>query len=392
MTRRNLLQSFSQSRRAFLRDTVSISAGIAAASMMPRGAWAAREKEMNIYCWEGYNSDKVLDPFRKEFDCTVKAQGLISDPEAVNQLRAGDTKVWDIINLNNAWGRRQLYPENLIKPLDKAKFEPLWEMMIPEFKWPYKWSTSDDGNELLGMIQRYGPSGMLVNTEKVSAATLEDEGYDLMLSDAFKGKYAVLMYDDWVIMHVVIAAGFSPFRELTDDEIGKYETVMRKLINNAAFLSDDMNAIALGMINGSIEGSFPGSVYSVSAARYDGNPNLRCIIPNKGPEEMGGKAGVCWMELTSLVNNPQLSPRAEDFLEYCFRPETAKNVSFAEGTYNPVGQMGDPKVMALYNTEELDAFQYDTLSADMAKCADFDIIPSYTKLHEIFSAAVREKA
>ena len=126
MKRRNLLQSFSQSRRAFLRDTVSISAGIAAASMIPGGAWAAREKEMNIYCWEGYNSDKVLDPFRKEFDCNVKAQGLISDPEAVNQLRAGDTKVWDIINLNNAWGRRQLYPENLIKPLDKAKFEPLW--------------------------------------------------------------------------------------------------------------------------------------------------------------------------------------------------------------------------------------------------------------------------
>ncbi|PYE43892.1 spermidine/putrescine-binding protein [Rhizobium sp. PP-F2F-G20b] len=392
MKRRNLLQSFSQSRRAFLRDTVSLSAGIAAASMMPRAASAAREKEMNIYCWEGYNSDKVLDPFRTEFDCQVKAQGLISDPEAVNQLRAGDTKVWDIINLNNAWGRRQLYPESLIKPLDKAKFEPLWEMMIPEFKWPYKWSTSDDGKELLGMIQRYGPSGMLINTDKVSAATLEDEGYDLMLSDAFKGKYAVLMYDDWVIMHVAIASGFSPFRELTEDEIGTYETTMRKLINNAAFLSDDMNAIALGMINGSIEGSFPGSVYTVSAARYDGNPNLRCIVPSKGPEEMGGKAGVCWMELTSLVNNPQLSPRAEDFLQYCFRPETAKNVSFAEGTYNPVGQMGDPRVMALYSAEELDAFQYDTLSADMARCADFDIIPSYTRLHDIFSAAVREKA
>ena len=47
------------------------------------------------------------------------------------------------------------------------------------------------------------------------------------------------------------------FREITDDELAKYEALMRKLINNAAFLSDDMNAIALGMINGSIEGSFP---------------------------------------------------------------------------------------------------------------------------------------
>lgn len=392
MKRRNLLQSFGQSRRDFLRTSAMLSASIAASGTLSSRALAARENEMNIYCWEGYNSDKVLDPFRQEFECTVKAQGLISDPEAVNQLRAGDTKVWDIINLNNAWGRKELFPEDLIVPLSRERFEPLWEMMIPEFQWPYKWAMSDDNESLLGMIQRYGPSGMLIDTDKVSAETLADEGYDLMLSDDFKGQYAVLMYDDWVIMHVAIAAGFSPFRELTEEEFGQYETVMRKLINNAAFLSDDLNAIALGMINGSISGSFPGSVYSVSAARYDGFPNLRCVVPDKGPEELGGKAGVRWMELTSLVNNPQLSPRAEDFIEYCFRPEVCKNVSFAEGTYNPVGQMGDPRVLELFKSDELEAFQYDTLEADMAKCTDFDVIPDYTRLHEIFSAAVREKA
>lgn len=391
MKRKNLLQSFSQSRRDFLRQASAISAGIAATSLLPRSAQAAREKELNIYCWEGYNSDKVLDPFRREFDTNVKAQGLISDPDAVNQLRAGDTKTWDIINLNNSWGRRQLYPENLIKPLNKARFEPLWEMMLPEFKWPYHWAMSEDGEHLLGMIQRYGPSGINVNTDKVSAKTAADEGYDMFLSNDFKGKYAVLMYDDWVIMHAAMAAGFSPFRKLTEAEIEKFEAVMRTVINNAAFLSDDMNAIALNMINGEIIGSFPGSVYTISAARFDGNLNMMNIIPDKGPAETGGKAGVCWMELTSTVNNPQLSPRAEDFLEYCFRPETAKNVSFAEGTYNPVAQMGDKRVMELFSSEELAAIQFDTISESMAKCADFDTIPDYPKLHEIFTAAVRER-
>jgi spermidine/putrescine transport system substrate-binding protein len=28
-------------------------------------AFAAREKEMNILCWEGYNSAQVLDPFAR---------------------------------------------------------------------------------------------------------------------------------------------------------------------------------------------------------------------------------------------------------------------------------------------------------------------------------------
>ncbi|HEX2527196.1 MAG TPA: PotD/PotF family extracellular solute-binding protein [Geminicoccus sp.] len=391
MSPKNILQSFSASRRELLKRSSALAAGIAAASTLPRAAWAARENEMNIYCWEGYNSDKVLDPFRTEFNCEVKAQGLISDPDAVNQLRAGDTKIWDVINLNNSWGRRQLYPENLIVPVDQERFRPHWEMMLPEFKWPYTWAMSDDGKELLGNIQRFGPSGMLINTDVVSQATLEDEGYDLMLSDDFKGKYAILMYEDWVVMHAVQAAGFSPFRELNDDEIAKYETVVRKLINNASFLSDDMNAIALGIINGSIVGSFPGSVYTVSTARFDGNANLRCVVPKNGAAELAGKHGVCWMELTSLVNNPQLSPRGADFLEYVWRPEVAKNVSFAEGTFNPVAQMGDKRVMELFSTEELDAFQWDEMSELMSRCADFDTIPSYPKLHAIFSAAVRER-
>ena len=30
----------------------------------------------------------------------------------------------------------------------------------------------------------------------------------------------------------------------------------------------------------------------------------------------GGKGGIAWIEITSAVNNPQLSPLAADFLEY----------------------------------------------------------------------------
>jgi spermidine/putrescine transport system substrate-binding protein len=39
-------------------------------------AFAAREKELNILCWEGYNSAQVLDPFRQRYSATVKAETL----------------------------------------------------------------------------------------------------------------------------------------------------------------------------------------------------------------------------------------------------------------------------------------------------------------------------
>ena len=59
-------------RRNFLKSTGAFAAAYAFGTI-PSLARAAREKELNIYCWEGYNSDDVLDPFRREFDATVRS-------------------------------------------------------------------------------------------------------------------------------------------------------------------------------------------------------------------------------------------------------------------------------------------------------------------------------
>ena len=50
------------SRRSFNKGMAS-AAGLAALGPMG-AAHAARDNELNILCWEGYNSDDVLGPFR----------------------------------------------------------------------------------------------------------------------------------------------------------------------------------------------------------------------------------------------------------------------------------------------------------------------------------------
>ena len=107
--------------------------------------FAAREKEMNILCWEGCNSVQVLDPFRKKEGATVKAESLSNDPTMINRLRAGETNFWDLINVNNPWARKVMWPAKLIKPLPRDQFEPYFEQMLPDFRAPYKWAMSDDG-------------------------------------------------------------------------------------------------------------------------------------------------------------------------------------------------------------------------------------------------------
>ena len=110
------------SRRTFLQGLGALSGAAALAPLMSgRPALAAREGELNILCWEGYNTDDVLGPFREAHPgAAVKAESGTSDPDMINKLRAGEVKVWDLINLNQPWARQQLMPEGLIKPLDKA--------------------------------------------------------------------------------------------------------------------------------------------------------------------------------------------------------------------------------------------------------------------------------
>src|SRR5688572_22559965 len=142
---------------SFPRRTVLHSVAAAAAAglgVLPayqREALAAREGELNILCWEGYNSAQVLDPFREAKDANVRAESLTNDPTMINRLRAGETATWDLINVNNPWARKVMHPEGLIRSLPRAEFEPFFERMMPAFKPPYQWAMSDDGQELVGM-------------------------------------------------------------------------------------------------------------------------------------------------------------------------------------------------------------------------------------------------
>jgi spermidine/putrescine transport system substrate-binding protein len=141
------------------------------------------------------------------------------------------------------------------------------------------------------------------------------------------------------------------------------------------------------LISGEIDLYLPGGTYSVSPVRTDGHPQMRSITPLKGP--FNGKGGVAWIEITSTINNPDLSPLALEFLKYVQAPKVAHTVAFAEGTYNPVTPMGNPECFALFTKQELDAIQWDSLEEEMARCAEYDIVPDYSKALELMTVAER---
>ena len=375
-------------RRNFLQMTGATAAALSAPAVLSTSAWAARENELNILCWEGYNSDEVLDPFRRKTSAKVSAESGTSDPDMINKLRAGETNVWDVINVNQPWARNQMYPEGLILPIDKERFEPHFAKMMGPFQEDYKWCYSEDGKDLLGIVQRFGPFNFVVNTDKVSRAMAEDEGFDLFNDDANAGKYGILTYDNWNIYHMCVGSGIDPFKPHSDEEIDAFEKTARKWFKGAKLLTDDLVQMNLALINGEIDFYCTGGTYTASPARFDGATNIRGITPSKGP--MDGKGGIVWVEVTSKVNNPQGSPLAEDFLAYVQEPEVSHAVAFAEGTYNPVTQMGNPEVFSEFTKDELDAIQWDSLEEELAKSVDYQINPDYDRMDKIYNAAKRE--
>lgn len=372
------------SRRQFVGRTAALAGAAAAGSLGP--AFAARNDRMNILCWEGYNSDQVLGPFRKAHPgATVRAESGTSDPDMINKLRAGETSVWDLINVNQPWARDQLYPENLIRPLNKERFMPYFDRMLTDFQ-NYPLAFADDG-ELIGMPQRYGPFSFVVNTDVISREMAEDQGWNLFLDPAMKGRYGVLTYDNWNVIHMCLTAGLNPFAPVEGADLDRFRDTATAIFGGARLLTDDLVAMNTALINGEIDAYFTGGTYTASPARYDGATNVRAITPNSGPVD--GKGGVVWVELTSAVNNPDPSDLAEEFLEFVQQPDISKAVAFSEGTYNPVTQMGDPEVMALFDSDELDAIQMDSLDEEMSRSLEYRVVTSYSELISIYGQARR---
>ncbi|MEM1421861.1 MAG: PotD/PotF family extracellular solute-binding protein [Pseudomonadota bacterium] len=374
------------SRRHF---TGGLAAATALTAVAPFGrSRAAVSDRLNVLCWEGYNTDDVLTPFREmNPGATVRAESGTSDPDMINKLRAGEVNVWDLINVNQPWAREQLYPEGLIKPLNKDRFLPFFDTYPAGFNNPpYPLAFAEDG-ELIGMPQRYGPFSFVVNTDKISVDLAEDQGWKLFLDPAMKDRYGVLTYDNWNVMHMCLTGDQDPFKPIEGAGLETFKATAEAIFGGAKLLTDDLVAMNTALINGEIDAYFTGGTYTASPARLDGLSNIRGITPKSGP--IGGKGGVVWIELTSLVNNPDPSSLAEDFLEFVQKPEISKAVGFAEGTYNPVCQMGDPDVFALWNAEELDAIQWDTLAEEMDRSVEYQVVASYDELIEIYNAARR---
>ena len=374
------------SRRRFLQG---MGAGLAAAGALPLAAGAQAARPLSLLTWDAYADPRLLDLWRSVSGEDVRYEIHISDPTSVNRLRAGETAIWDFINLNNPWARQVLWPEGLIVDLPRERFEPLYQEMFPKFHLPYPWAMSEDGEHLLGVVQRFETFDFVVNSDVIDPETAKDEGWDLFNNPDFQGRFGILAYEDWNVMDICMGAGVHPFKVKTEEEVARFEETANRWIQNAALITTDFVQLNQAMLNGEIDLYFTGGTYTTAAARLEGLTNLYAITPRSGPAD--GKGGINWIEVNSAVNNPDFHPAALDFLDFITTVDAAEIVARGNGNLQPVSQMANPELMARFSAEELDAIQWDEFDERIANAVEFDIVPDYDRLYDIYSAAMRAR-
>jgi len=370
-------------RRQFLAAT----AAAATAACSPGGDAAS---ELALLTWDAYADPRLLNLWRQQTGGSIRYEIHVSDPTSVNRLRAGETAVWDFINLNNPWARKQLWPGGLIRDLPRERFEPLYEAMFDKFAPPYHWAMSEDGEHLLGVVQRFETFDFVVNSDVISPALAKDEGWDLFNNPDFKERYGILAYEDWNVMDICLGSGVHPFEDKSEDDYAAFERTARLWIQNAKMITTDFSQLNLAIINGEIDAYFTGGTYSITSARLEGIDNLYAVAPASGPAD--GKGSINWIELNSAVANPELAPDTLDFLEWITEPEPAYIIANGNGNLQPVSQMAQPEVLAKFSKEQLSALQWDEFDGRIANAVEYDVVPGYDRLYDIYSAAIRERS
>ena len=315
----------------------------------------------------------------------VAVAATVGNGVIVGGVAGPDRPSWDIVNLNNPFARDVLYPGNVIRALPAERFAREYDRLLPQFASLYPWTRSQNGEDIIGVCQRFGPFNIVINEDRIARSTAEDEGFGLADDQANAGRYGVLEYDDFNIFHICIAAGLNPFSELTAAQFDVFDAKARQWFSGAAVVTADHIEMNRALVDGTIDFYLSGGMYTASPARRDGQRNIRAITPRSGP--IGGKGAIVFLEVTSIIDHGDDAAAALNFLEHILSADIAPAVAFTRGSCNPITQMGDPAVFGRFTVEQLDILQWETLDEDVACCVPYQIPPNHAELLRRLQAA-----
>jgi spermidine/putrescine transport system substrate-binding protein len=344
---------------------------------------------LRILGWEGYDDPGLIALFRERTGIAVELDAHISDFDAAERVLTG-VGAWDLVNINSPFVRDVLLSTGHIEELRSKRLRAAAAApMSPVFQELNRWGAASDGAPI-GVCQRFGPFNLVINTNAVSVEVGEDQSFALAREPRFAGRYGILDYEDFNVIHIAIAAGLDPFVRMSDQQVEAFSLTAEAWYSRAAMVTSDHHALNRALVCRDIDFHLGGGVYTCSSARLSGYTQLRSVTPRRGSG--AGLGGISFVEVNALLASSQKMAEATSFLEYLVQPETALRACLAGGSVNPVLQMMEPSVFAQFTVAHLDAMQWETLEEDLSRCGQYRVVPDYLRLRTVLRAARSAKA
>ncbi|HVZ04082.1 hypothetical protein [Hyphomicrobium sp.] len=330
--------------------------------------------------WEGYANGTFAASLRRNTGLEITGENHLSDSEAAQRIRS--EQAWDIININTPFARDVLHPEGLLHTLpDALRVEVDLTGIFSRFRSP---AESRQG-ELIGIPQRCGPFNIVINEKRISPSLAEEQGFSLALNADFSKRFGILTYEDFNVMHFALAAGLNPFRSFDSSEMTTFAQAAHRILRSARIVTCDHEFLNKALVDQEIDFYVSGGIYTASSARLAGRSEVRAITPSKGP--IAGKGGIAFVEINAITQGSQSKAAAVDFLQFLASDSGALAGSLAGGACNPVVQMHRRSMFASLSSEQLLAMQWDEFEEDMARCAEYEIVPDYDKRAAVIRSA-----
>ena len=329
---------------------------------------------MKIVCWEGYNQQKFLN----DYPFKVNSRIFMSDFLITNDIKKKLVNC-DVININNAFIRDNLWKHNLIKELDYNKYSSVYSDYLKNFLYLSKWTKSIDGKKIIGVAQRFGNLNYVINSNSIKPKTAELEGYNLIKDR--KNKYGILLFEDFNIMQISLSCGVNPFKKLNHQEILKFKKNCLLWFENATVISDDYLVLNKLLNKKKIDLYLTGGTYTCSIARKQGFNNILSIVPKNKVNKL--KQGIIFTEITSILKK-NYHTNYDSFLDYILTSQKCYEIAMSKYTCNPILQMGSSKIFELFSKNDLNIIQWNSLQKSSSFSYEYQIVPNYKRLLTIF--------
>ncbi|MBR0319530.1 MAG: spermidine/putrescine ABC transporter substrate-binding protein [Clostridia bacterium] len=263
---------------------------------------ALAQEEVNVYNWEDYINEQVLEMFEQETGIKVNYINFTTNEDMMVQLRA-NPGAFDVIFPSDYCVERMI-AESLIQPIDMSKITNYKEID------PRLLNADYDPNNEYSVPYMWGTVGILYNTTKVeepitSWSSMFDEKYagQVFMMESYRDTLGAALKYLGYSMNTRVPAELSAARDLLIKQkqngiVKAYEVdqTKEKMVLGEA-------ALAL-MWSGD-------AMYSI-----DRNPDLKFVVPSEGSN--------IWVDPMVISSTARNVENAHLLIDFLTRPEIAK--------------------------------------------------------------------